>query len=66
VTGNDPYNACTDPGVKYTVSSVDITEMNALGWDPPKAVTSTPEPGTLVLLGSAFFGFAALRRRRPT
>ena len=64
--GNDPYNACADPGVKYTVSSVDITEMNALGWDPPKAVTATPEPGTLVLLGSAVLGFAALRRRRPT
>jgi len=63
VTGNDSYNACLDPGVRDTVSSVDITMMNALGWDP-NAITSTPEPSTIGLLSSSVLGLLALRRRR--
>jgi hypothetical protein len=37
--------------------------LAALGYDP-SAVVSTPEPGTLALLGTSLLGLAALRRRR--
>ena len=63
VTGNDSYNACIAPGVKDTLSSVGLMEMNVLGWGP-KAITSTPEPGTMGLLGGSLLGMLGLRRRR--
>jgi hypothetical protein len=64
----DSYNFGIDTGVFATVSTADIQLMCAEGWNDravcgTPAVT-TPEPGTLALLGSSLLGFAALRRRR--
>jgi hypothetical protein len=68
--GTDSYNESITNGVQQTVSNADILEMCALGWND-RAVcgtpaVSTPEPGTLALLGTSLFGLAALRRRRRT
>lgn len=58
-------------GVNYLLDGVDtsgdfwpgvITERHSFA---VHVVTDTPEPGTLVLLGSALFGFGLLRRRSP-
>ena len=60
----DFYDAFIGPGEFSTVSAADITEMCALGWNDCAAVVTTPEPGTLALLGTSLLGLAALRRRR--
>jgi PEP-CTERM motif len=60
----DSYNAFIGQGEFASVSSADITEMCALGWEGCAAAVPTPEPGTLALLSSALLGFTALRRRR--
>lgn len=48
----------------YTTASPEYEMLLAIGWDPFAQVVTTPEPGTLALLGSSLLGFAALRRRR--
>jgi hypothetical protein len=48
----------------YTTSSPEYTMLLAIGWDPVAQVVTTPEPGTLALLGTSLLGLAALRRRR--
>jgi hypothetical protein len=64
----DSFNAFIDTGVFAQVSTADILLMCAEGWND-RAVcgtpaVSTPEPGTLALLGTSLLGLAALRRRR--
>jgi hypothetical protein len=48
----------------YTTASPEYEMLLAIGWDPFAAVVTTPEPGTLALLGSSLLGFAAFRRHR--
>ena len=55
-------DAFATPGANPALS-VELTALDVIGYDPAQAA-ATPEPGTLVLLGSSLFGFAALRRRR--
>lgn len=42
---------------------VELTALDVIGYDLVTPAVTTPEPGTLTLLGSALAGFAALRRR---
>ena len=57
---NDPYNAFSNGTA--TLTPVDITVMNALGWDP----RPVPEPSTFALAGLGGIGLVigAYRRRR--
>jgi hypothetical protein len=59
----DPYNAFISSGQGHAITSYDITTLDVIGYDLRQAVT-TPEPGTLALLGTSLLGLAALRRRR--
>jgi hypothetical protein len=65
---NDSFNAFIGRGVFASVSTADLQLMCAEGWNDRAVcgtpVTPAPEPGTLALLGTSLFGFAALRRRR--
>jgi PEP-CTERM motif len=62
---SDPYNAFTGTNQGHAITSYDITTLDVIGYDLRQAVT-TPEPGTLALLGTSLLGLAALRRRRRT
>jgi hypothetical protein len=55
---NDAFNAFGATGVKEDMSAVDLTVMDAIGYD----AAPTPEPATMCLL--ALGGLAILRRRR--
>jgi hypothetical protein len=57
---DDSYNFEVAQGA--SVSTADILEMCALGWND--SAVCVPEPGTLALLCTSLLGFAALRRRR--
>jgi hypothetical protein len=48
----------------YTNASPEFAMLEAIGWNPFAQVVTTPEPGTLALLGTSLLGLAALRRRR--
>jgi hypothetical protein len=67
---NDSFNAFIGNGEFASVSNADIALMCAEGWNDAavcgSAVTQTPEPGTLALLGTSLLSLAALRRRRRT
>ena len=55
---------CTGVDEPYNTSSPEYMMELSIGYDPVQAVTTTPEPGTLALLGTSLLGVAALRRRR--
>jgi len=59
---NDAFNAFTGPGGENGLSSVDIREMNVIGYN------DAPEPSSLLPLLLVGAGFVALRRRsvKPT
>jgi hypothetical protein len=62
---NDSYNFVVNNGA--IVSTADILEMCALGWnDGAVCGSAVPEPGTLALLSTSLLGLAALCRRRRT
>lgn len=63
-TGGDSFDAFFAPGSKAIMSTADISEMCALGWQGCAAVAPVPEPGTLAFLSTSLLGFLALRRRR--
>jgi hypothetical protein len=63
-TGGDSFDAFLAAGNKAVMSTADITEMCALGWQGCAAVSAVPEPGTLAFLSTSLLGFLALRRRR--
>ena len=42
--GNDSFNAFASPGVVYSLSSFDLTLLDALGWDPTGSVAPPPPP----------------------
>lgn len=46
------------------ISSLDILAFDVIGWDLQTARNDVPEPGTLALLGLAFAGLAASRRKK--
>jgi PEP-CTERM motif-containing protein len=52
-------DAFATPGATPSLG-VELTALDVIGYD----FAAVPEPGTLALLGSSLFGFAALRRRR--
>lgn len=53
----DSFNAFVTPGIKVDVSSGDLNEMDAIGYDAP-----VPEPPTLTLVGLATSGLLLLKR----
>jgi hypothetical protein len=59
----DAFNAFFYYGQLLTLSAGDITEMNALGWDPH--TSSVPEPSTWALFGLGFAALGLIRLRRP-
>lgn len=62
---NDSFNQFSNPNVVNPVSSVDLQVMDAIGYD--RVVSSTPEPGTALMLMPALAGLLlAVRRRRTT
>ena len=42
--GNDSFNAFASPGVVSSLSSFDLTLLDALGWDPTGSVAPPPPP----------------------
>jgi len=56
---NDSFNAFGSTGVVNGLSGVDIRTMDALGYD-----LSSPEPGTMLLFGTALAGLGLLKRRQ--
>ena len=46
-----------------TSSDLTVSSFNGAFYYNPPVVSSTPEPGTLVLMGASLIGFAVLRRR---
>jgi hypothetical protein len=57
---NDAFNQFSNSGVVNGLSTVDLREMDVIGYD---RVVGTPEPSTGVLLVSALMGGVFLRRR---
>jgi hypothetical protein len=55
----DSYNAFLTRGAKLEVSSGDIAEMDAIGYD----ASTVPEPPTLTLVGLAIGAFLLLKKR---
>ena len=58
----DPYNQFAGQGQAHALTSADIVNMDALGYN----LTPTPEPASMTLLATACFAFGGLRvaRRR--
>ena len=64
--GADSFNAFINQGVFASISTADIQEMCALGWNDNSVcgTAAVPEPSTLGLLSFSLLGVAILRRRR--
>jgi hypothetical protein len=60
----DPYNAFTGPNQGHMLNSVDITNMNVIGWDLAQAAVAAPEPASVALLGVGTVLLGAFRLRR--
>jgi hypothetical protein len=52
----DPFNASTGPNQAHSLSSLDYTEMDVIGWD-------VPEPSAVSLFGIGLAGLAFRRLR---
>jgi hypothetical protein len=60
---NDPYDWATGPDQGHALTSVDMANMIAIGYEP----MATPEPSSLTLLGTGLVAVVAFRfRRRKT
>jgi len=62
---SDPFNASTGPNQAHSFTTVDTTNMIALGYFP--GPVQTPEPSSVSLLATGFaalVGFQLVRRRR--
>jgi hypothetical protein len=57
---NDAFDAFTHSGTVTVVSSVDLTEMNAIGWNPAIASEPTDGPSSTPTVVSASAGTASL------
>lgn len=51
-------------GELLTVTTLDLTAFDAIGWELASTVTAAPEPGVLLLGGTWVLGLAAARRNR--
>jgi hypothetical protein len=60
-TSAQVQDAFTGPGTGPTLGSSEIAALTAIGY----TTSSTPEPGTMALLGGGFMLIALVRRRRP-
>jgi hypothetical protein len=56
---NDSFNQFSSSGVVNAVSAVDLRELDVIGYD----FASTPEPGTMALLGAGLIALGFVRRR---
>ena len=64
--GSDSFDACLEPGILTTMSSLDLTEMCALGWSGSACgtVPAVPLPAALPLFASGLVGLLLLGWRR--
>lgn len=74
--GNDSFDAGIGPGELALMSTVDIVELCALGWNATScqaggaaallagAGNPVPEPGSLAILGVSLLGLRTMRRQR--
>ena len=65
--GSDSFDACLEPGILATMSSLDLTEMCALGWSGSACgvpVATTPLPAALPLFATGLGALGLLGWRR--
>lgn len=62
--GSDAFDACLEPGVLATMSTVDVSEMCALGWSGNACTVPEPPSSSLLIVGCAGFGLVLAKRRR--
>jgi hypothetical protein len=62
--GADAFNAFASKGTALFLSSTDVTQMDAIGYDYNGRVLTTPEPSTLILATVAALGMLVAARSR--